>query len=138
MATPHKGPFTPLQKAWVMMVAAGKERKEIYRELFHVDTETDPKGTHNWDQKTHRWRNHPDYYKELDAAGAELWRDIEIEAKKELRNGLRDPENAWRRTQHVNLALAYSSKALHRDDNTTVTVQFSGMPDIGSPDQDDG
>ena len=65
-------------------------------------------------------------------------RDIEIEENKELRDGLRDPENAWRRTQHVNLALAYSSKALHRDDSNTVTVQIAGLPDLGSPDQDDG
>lgn len=133
-------PFTPQQKAWVTMIAAGKTRKEIYQELFGLDT-TDPNqhdAVNAIDQKLYRWRQRPDYYKELDAAGAELWRDIEIEAKRELRNGLRDEENAWRRTQHVNLALAYSSKALHRDDTSTVTVQFTGMPDIGSPDQEDG
>lgn len=131
-------PFSPQQKAWVKLVAAGMKRKEIYKEFFGVDVETEPAKANALDQKTHRWRCHPDYYKELDAAGIELWRDIEIEAKKELRDGLHDKENAWRRTQHVNLALAYSSKSLHRDDGQAITVKFSGMPDLGSPEQDDG
>lgn len=133
-------PFSPQQKAWVMMVAAGKTRHEIYKEIFNIDTTNpdDKKAANAADQRLLRWRRHPDYNKELDAAGNELWRDIEIEAKRELRNGLRDEDNAWRRTQHVNLALAYSSKALHRDDSNTVTVQIAGLPDLGSPDQDDG
>ena len=135
MATPHKRPFTPQQKLWVQLVVAGDSRKDIIKKVFHVDIKEQPELANRYDQMMWRWRQHPDYEKEWNAAYRELWGDITIDAMKELRNGLHDDQLPWRRTQHVNLALAYGSKLLTGDDGNVVKVQVVGMPDIGSPDQ---
>lgn len=138
MAAPYRKPFTPQQKLWVKCVVSGDSRKEIAKKVFHVDIDNDDRGAHRVDACMYRWRRHPDYEKEWNAAYREVWGEITQEAIRELRKGLHDDELPWRRTQHVNLALTYGSKIIAGEEGNTVKVQISGMPEIGSPDQGDG
>ena len=138
MAGNKRQPFTGQQKAWIRLVVSGESRKEIMKKIFGVDIDANPELAGRYDQRLHRWRNHPDYEKEWNAAYREVWGEITQEAMKELRNGLRDKEMPWRRTQHVNLALAYGSKIISGEEGNIIKVQISGMPDLGSPEQEDG
>lgn len=136
MAAPYRKPFTPQQKLWVKCVVAGDSRAEIAQKVFHADPNNST-DMHRVDACIYRWKRHPDYEKEWKAAYRELWGEITFEAVKELRKGLRDEQLPWRRTQHVNLALSYGSKILDGEDANTVKVQITGMPDIGSPADDE-
>lgn len=136
MAAPFIKPFTPQQKLWVKCVASGFSRAEILDKVFHTTPEDKTK-SHNADCCMSRWRRHPDYEKEWRAAYKEVWGEIVQEAVRELHNGMHDAELPWRRTQHVNLALSYGSKILDGEDANTVKVQITGMPDIGSPADDE-
>lgn len=138
MAPPKKLPFTPLQKLWVKLVVSGATRKEILDKVFHVDLDAHPEDANRCDVRISRWRRHPDYEKEWNAAYREVWGEITQEAMKELRNGLHDDDLPWRRTQHVNMALTYGSKIISGEESNTIKIQIEGMPELGSPDQDDG
>jgi len=132
-----RNPYTPQQKLWIKLLVSGASRKEIVEQVFHVDFDNDPAGVNRADQSMHRWKSHPDYEKEWMAAYKEVWGRITIKAMKELNNGLDDKDLPWRRTQHVNMALTYGTKMMLGDDANTVKVQITGMPELGTPDQDD-
>ena len=134
---PARRPFSPQMKQWVMMVVSGASRREIIEQVFHVDFDHDTTGVNRADQTMHRWRCHPDYEKEWKAAYREVWGKITVQAMKELRSGLEDKDLPWRRTQHVNLALTYGTKLAQGEDANTVKVQITGMPELGTPDQDE-
>lgn len=136
MAAPYRKPFTPMQKLWIRCVVAGDSRAEILDKVFHT-TPDDTTKAHNADCCMWRWRKHPDYEKEWYSAYREIWGEITVEAMRELRNGMRDKDLPWRRTQHVNMALTYGTKMMLGDDANTVKVQITGMPELGTPDQDD-
>ena len=129
--------FTPEMKLWMQLVVRNASRKEIIQKLFHADLDTiSDREANNYDVRMSRWRKHPDYAKEWLAAFKEQWGDILADATDVLREGLHDEQQPWRRTQHANLALSYGTKLLVGEESTTVHVQFDGMPDIGSPDDD--
>lgn len=134
MATPKKQPFSPEARHYLKLKIAGKSRPEIYQEMFGTDP-NDHKAMNIIDQKTYRWRQHPDYEKEWQKAWREVWGDVVAEAVRELIDGLHDKDNPWRRTQHMNAALSYGIKSMQGDDSNKITVQIEGaMPDIGTPD----
>ena len=131
-----QGDFTPEMKLWVQLVVRNASRKEIFEKLFHVDISTlTPQEQNKYDVKMCRWRKHPDYPKEWLAAFKEQWGDILSDATEVIREGLKDDQLPWRRTQHANLALAYGTKMLMGEEQNTVHVQIDGMPDIGSPEE---
>jgi len=136
MAKENNG-FTPEMKLWIRLVVQNVPRKEIFQKLFHVDIDTlTDQETNKYDVRMCRWRKHPDYQKEWLTAFKEIWGDILSDATEVIKEGLKDKELPWRRTQHANLALAYGTKLINGDEQNTIHVQIEGLPDIGSPDDD--
>lgn len=131
---PAYTPFSPEQKLWIALVVQKATPKEIYDKVFHVDIEKNPELRNRCDCKLTRWRKHPDYQKEWDAAYKTIWGDALLEATQVAIEGLRDKDNPWRRTQHANMVLSYGTRLINGEEQNTVHVQIEGLPDIGSPD----
>ena len=128
--------FTPQQKQWIQLVVRDASRKEIAEKVFHFDLDSDPVKAHRMDCKLYRWRRHPDYRKEWDAAYKEVWGDALTEDTKVAIEGLRDKDNPWRRTQHANMVLTYATRLINGDESNTFHVKVEGLPEIGTPDED--
>ena len=130
-------PFTPEMKLWITLVVQNATKREIFDKVFHVNMDTQPEMINRIDCKLSRWRKHPDYHKEWDKAYKAVWGDAILEATQVAIEGLRDKDNPWRRTQHANMVLSYGTKLINGEQENTVHVQIDGMPDIGSPDQEE-
>ena len=123
---------------FIRMEANSATRQEKLLELFGIDLETaDPKKIHSCDQTMCRWRKHPLY----DA----IWKD-EVrrqdygdysEARKALRRSMRQ-DDKWLVMQAAVNVLNSTNKKIFGSDENNVTVHIEGMPDIGSPDDNDG
>ena len=128
-------PFTDEMKLWMRCVVRNASRPEIFQEVFGVDIkQLSPQEQNKYDTRLSRWRDHPDYQKEWLAAFKSQWNGILSEALEVVQEGLHDDSLPWRKTQHANLALAYGTKLIVGEEERTVNVQISGLPDLGSPD----
>lgn len=136
---PLRGQMTPQQKQWIRMTIAHASREEILREIFGVELHGgDARKINNADANMCRWKKHPQYEKEWQKAWREAWGELTYEAMSVFREGMRDAQLPWRRTQSAVQAMTYGQKNLVGDDATSIKVQVTGMPDLGSPDQDEG
>ena len=126
-------------KQWIRMVIANKSREEILMQVFGVDLYGgNARAINNCDSCMSRWKRHPNYEREWNKAWRERWGKISYKAMEVLEEGMEDTELPWRRTQSANLAMSYAQKNLLGDEATTLKVQITGMPEIGSPDVENG
>ena len=136
----HKGPMGVTQERFVRTEARGASRQELLREFFGIeDIKTaEYKQVNAADQQMHRWRQHPEY----DA----IWKD-EVrkmlygttgEALRVIRSQLRDAEKPWLANKAANDVLNYGKSQIFGDEERTINVQVSGLPDLGEPDPEDG
>ena len=136
----HKGPMGLTQEKFVRMEARGEGRQEILREIFGIDDikTADHNKVNAADQQMYRWRKHPEY--------EAVWKD-EIrkvlygatgEALKVIKSQMRDNKLPWLANKAANDFLSYGKSQIYGDEERTVNVQISGLPDLGSPDQEDG
>ena len=112
-------------------------REEKIRALFGVDIKTaTAREINNCDATMSRWRKHPKF--------DEIWKD-EVrsqeyadysEARRILRQGMRQDKDGWLALNSAVNALTHASKRLFHDEDSAVTVKIEGLPDIGSPDDD--
>lgn len=123
------------QERFVRMEANGISRREIIKELFNIEEADDPKEYHNCEAKLSRWSDHPKY--------EEVWKD-EVrkqdfgdytKARRTLRRSM-DDSDKWLAMQSAVNVLNNSGKRIFGDDEKTVHVEISGLPDIGSPDDE--
>ena len=121
------------QERFVRMEANGITSREIIFELWGMKEEDDPKAYHNMECRLSDWRKHPKY--------EEVWRD-EVRkqdfgdyslARKTLRRSMK-ADDQWLAMQSAVNVLNNSGKRIFGAEENAVTVRIEGLPDIGSPD----
>ena len=135
MSRVKKPYLTAEQDRFVRMEANGLTSPEIILALWGMKREDDPKAYHNYECKLSRWRDHPKY--------EEVWKD-EVRkqdygdytsARRVLRRSMHNDKDAWLAMQSAVNVLNNTGKRIYGSEDNMVTVQISGMPDIGSPEQ---
>lgn len=118
---------------FIRMEANLCSRSERLEKLFGItDPKNDPR-TKAADDKMYRWRKHPMY--------DEIWKDElslqDYEDYSEARQVLRKcmkADDKWLAMNSAINVISNGNKRIFQDDQSTVHVQFEGMPEIGSPD----
>ena len=122
-------------KQFIEMEAMDCSREEKLKELFGITDPADP-GIHAADCKMSRWRKHPLY--------DQVWRETIArmdyidysKSRTTLRKAMKDyDKDSWLAMQAAVNVLATAGKRIYGAEESTVHVQVSGMPEIGSPDQ---
>ena len=136
MARPKPTKFTLLTKEqdrFVRMEANGYTTPEIIKDLWGKDS-SDPE-YHAIECKLSRWRKHPAYM--------ETWKDeIGRISVKLMNKGLgkilhqMDSEKEWLANKAANDGVTFARSRIFAEEDRAITVQVSGMPEIGSPDDD--
>ncbi len=129
--------FSEQQRLWIRMTMLNKPREEILLKVFGLDETASPTDIQRAQTKMWRWKKHPDYDKEWKAIWREIWGDLTYEAMDVLREGMRDDQLPWRRTQSANMVISYGQKHLLGDESSTIKVQVTGMPELGTPEDVD-
>lgn len=130
--------LTAEQDRFVRMEANGMTSSEIILAIWGLKEADDPLVYHRYECKLSRWRKHPKY--------DEVWRE-EVrsqdygdytEARRTLRRTMRNEKDQWLAMQSAVNILNNSGKRIFGAEENTVTVNIQGMPDLGSPDQENG
>ena len=112
-------------------------RPEKLEKLFGItDPKNDPR-TKSADDKMYRWRRHPMY--------DEVWKDEKSRQSYEdystalqvFRDSMKQGRDKWLALNAAINMLNNANKRIYGNEDSTVTVQVSGLPDIGSPEQDE-
>ena len=137
MARPRT-PLTAQQELFIRMSARAESRKDIMREVFNLDVDTAPENElHAADCKASRWRKLPEF--------ESIWKD-EVrqvlyactgEAVQVIKAQLRSRDLPWLQNKAANDLLNFGKSQIYGEEERTVNVQINGLPDIGSPDQDE-
>lgn len=139
MARPKPTKYNAQQEKFVRMEARGESRADIFREVFGIDLATATESEiHSAECKMSRWRYWPCY--------EATWKD-EVKrvlygstgpALRVLSKQLAGTEGLpWLQNKAANDLLQYGKGQIFGDEERTVNVQINGLPDIGSPDQDE-
>ena len=131
---PKKKYTTTQQERFIRMEANGYSAAEIIREVF--GTEKGDPDYHAKECIMSRWRALPAY--------DEIWRDETRKqdysdysaARRTLRRTMASSDD-WLSMQSAVNVLSNTGKRIYRDDDSTITVKLEGMPDLGSPDQEE-
>ena len=127
-------PMTARIENFIRMEARGESPDDILRKVFNLDPETcDNAEKQRAFQQMYRWRHRPD----ADA----IWQD---ELKRVVRryvptavNRIRSQINSdteWLANKAANDVLTMAGRVgVVKNEETALTVQVTGMPDIGSP-----
>ena len=118
---------------FIRMEARGCTRPEKLEAVFGI---TDAKSTeaHNADNQMTRWRKLPEYKQIWDEELTKQDYEAIGLARKRLLEQL-NSNNEWLVNKAANDLIAQGNRRIYGADESTVHVQVSGMPDIGSPDQ---
>lgn len=124
------------QDQFVRMEANGYSTREIIRKMYGIEEETDPNGYHAKEAMFTRWRKHPKYF--------ETWKDeIGRSAMKMMTKGLRkineqiNGEDRWLANKAANDCVNFARSRVFAEEDKTYTVQIQGMPDLGSPEDNE-
>ena len=128
--------LTVEQERFVWMEANGYASPEVILELWGIKKEDDPRVYHNMECRLSDWRKHPKY--------AERWKEVVRQydysdytrARRTLRRSM-DDSDKWLAMQSAVNVMNTSGKRIFGEEENTVTVKIEGLPDIGSPDQDE-
>lgn len=133
MARPY-GPMTAQIENFIRAEARGEPHDQILRDVFHIDP-SDPREKAKAEQKMWRWRHRPD----ADA----IWQD-ELKATVRRRvpaavqriNTQVDADKDWLANKAANDVLLLAAKVgVIKSEDTALQVQITGMPEIGTPDE---
>ena len=122
-------------KRFIEMEALDCSKEEQMRELFGITSKDDP-GYHSAECKMSRWRKHPLYDQVWrETIAKQDYRDYSI-SRSTLRKAMRSyEENPWLAMNAAVNVVNTAGKRIYGAEDSTVHVQVSGMPEIGSPDQ---
>jgi hypothetical protein len=129
---------TTKQEMFVRMEANGEGRQEILRKVFGLDPEAaDDRTLNNADAQMSRWRRKPWY--------DDIWKDevrkisiaMSSEALKKIKAQIRD-DNGWLANKAANDSLTFAKPLIWGEDEKAVNIRIEGMPEIGSPDDENG
>ena len=123
---------------FIRMEARGCSREEKLREIFGIDQSTATyREINNADAKMCRWRKHP-LFDQIwkDELSRQDYSDI-IESMSVLRKGMRQDKDGWLAMNSAVNAINNAGKRLFHDEDSVVSVKIEGMPDIGTPEEDE-
>lgn len=137
MARPW-GPMTAQIENFIRAEARGEEHDKILQDVFGLGPDATREEKHRAQLKMSRWRKRPDF--------KPIWDDeISGAVRRHLPGAINrllkqvDNSNDWVANKAANdvMGLARSIGLIHNEE-TALKVQIEGMPDLGSPDDDDG
>ena len=129
-----KQPMTGDMEKFVRLSAQGKTRPEILKAVFGLDVATSPANEiANADNKMSRWRKHPDFEATWKDEVRQVLYGCTAEAVQVIKGQLRS-DQGWLQNKAANDLLNYGKSQIYGDEEKTVHVQIEGLPDIGSPD----
>lgn len=132
-------PLSAPQEMFIRMSARACSRAEILQAVFHIDMATAPEKTiHNADATMSRWRKRPEFESVWKDEVRQILFNSAGKALKVLDRQLDDERLPWLQNKAANDVLAHSKSQIYGDEERTVNVQIAGLPDLGSPDQEDG
>lgn len=138
MPGPRKQPLPAKGHKFALLSAQGYERRDLLREVFGItDLEADPEAVNRADVQMSRWRRHPEFDKVFAEEVKLTIKGISGRAAKVLANQLNKEEVPWLQNKAANDVLTMVKASLFGDDERTINVRVEGMPEIGSPDQDE-
>jgi len=122
---------------FIRMEANSCTREEKLRVIFGIDMRTaTARQINNADATMCRWRKHPLYdaiWK--DEISRQDYSDI-AESLQTIRKHMRQDKDGWLSMNSAVNLLSQSSKRVYRAEENTVNVQITGLPELGSPDDD--
>lgn len=134
--SPQDG-LTAKQELFARMAARGESRADIMRDVFGLDLKlSDPKAVHAADAAMHRWRKLPQYQAVWSDEVRTVLMRYTGKALRKLEN-LADSNQEWVQMQAINTILSYGKQRIFGDEQNAVHVTIEGMPDLGSPDQEE-
>lgn len=130
--------LTGKAEACIRMEARGTDHMLILKEIFGLDPDGDPKEINRANQQMYRWRHHPAADAIWDSEVKAIVKQCVPKAVNRIRNQIED-DNGWLANKAANDVVNLAkTTGIFVDDSKAINVQITGMPDIGSPDQDDG
>ena len=117
--------------------ARGEPYEKILTEYYGLPPDADKKARHNAQCRMSDWRKRPDY--------RSIWEDeLSATVRRRVPGAIKrldvqiDNNNDWVANKAANdyIGLAKSLGVL-KSEESVLKVSFEGMPDIGSPDQDE-
>ena len=130
-----QAPLDAKQELFIRMEARGESRATILQTVFGLDVKTSPENEiHAADSKMNRWRHREDAKAIWDDEVRNVIRQCIPRAVSRISQQI-DSKEGWLANKAANdvVNLAKTTSVFQGDDKQ-ITVQFTGMPDIGSPD----
>jgi hypothetical protein len=133
-----KQPLSTTQELFVRMSAQGKSRTEILEKVFGLDIETASENEiHAADNKMSRWRKHPDFESTWKDEVRQILYGCTAEAVQVIKSQLRSGDLPWLQNKAANDLLNYGKGQIYGEEDRAVHIKIEGMPDLGSPDQEE-
>ena len=135
MARPY-GPMTARIENFIRAEARGEPHDQILREQFGIDPDNcDPKDKARAEQYMYRWRHRPDadaiWQDELKAVVRRCVPNAAIRIRNQINS-----DTEWLANKAANDVLTLAGRiGVVKNEETALTVQVTGMPDIGSPEE---
>ena len=130
-------PLNAKQELFIRMTARGEPRADILKAVFDLDIGTAPeKEIHAVDSKMSRWRSLPEFDSVWKDEVRTVLKACSSEAISIIRDQMRS-EEGWLRNKAAMDLLNYGKGQIYGEDDKTVHVQIEGLPEIGSPDQEE-
>jgi len=130
-------PLNAKQELFIRMSARAESREAILKEVFDLDIATaDPRLVNNATVQMCRWRKLPEFDSVWKDEVRKVLQACSSEAISVIRNQMRN-EEGWLRNKAAMDLLNYGKGQIYGEDDRTVHVQIEGLPEIGSPDQEE-
>lgn len=132
-----KQPLTGQQEKFIRMSAQGCSRPEILKAVFDLDVSTATESEiHSADCKMSRWRKLPDFESTWKDEVRQILYGCTAEAVQVIKSQLRS-DQGWLQNKAANDLLNYGKTQIYGDEEKAVHVKIEGLPDLGSPDQEE-
>ena len=136
MSRPQK-PMDAQMELFIRLEARGESRASILEKVFHLGPDAAENDIHNADCKMSRWRHREDAKQVWDDEVRNVIRQCIPRAVSRISQQI-DSKEGWLANKAANdvVNLAKTTSVFQGDDKA-LTVKIEGMPDIGSPDDDE-
>ena len=134
MARPMK-PMTARIENFIRAEARGEPHDQILREQFGITDESTKADILRAEQQMYRWRHRPDadaiWQDELKAVVRRCVPNAAIRIKNQI-----DSDTEWLANKAANDVITLAGRiGVIKNEETALKVEVTGMPDIGSPDE---
>ena len=133
----RKQPLNARIENFIRMEARGEDHETILIEIFGKETANDPVKRNAAESTIYRWRRRDDYQAVWDDEMKARVRRCVPRAVGRLERQV-DNENDWVANKAANDVVNLAkTTGIFQAEEKAINVQITGMPDIGSPDDDE-